>query len=255
VFNSAELDRPMARISPWLDMNTRRLDDVVAELDAQTHRRFIKSHLSYELLPHDDRVTYITVGRDPRDVAISWAHHVDNVNMENFINERAAAVGLDDLADMSPEDLPDLSGTLADRMWRWIEDDDSGLGGLVNHLRGFWERRVDPNVVVLHFADLQRDLVGQMSYLADRLGIDLSRERIAELAPAASFDTMKASAEITAPNGDQTMWNSTSDFFRNGTSGQWRELMADDEIPRYEQRLHELADGDLARWLEHGSLG
>ncbi len=256
VFDSPELDRPMSRISPWLDMNTRPLADVVAELDAQTHRRFMKSHLAFDFLPRDERVTYITVGRDPRDVAISMANHMDNVDMDKFIMERAAAVGLDDLADMSPDDLPDLSGEPTDRFWRWIEDDaDNGLEGVVKHLRSFWDQRQQPNVVLLHYADLQADLVGQMAYLAERLGIERSRARLEELAPFASFDAMKSSADITAPNGDQTFWRSTTDFFRNGTTGQWRALVGEDELPRYEKRLHELADGDFAQWLTNGSLG
>jgi aryl sulfotransferase len=255
IFDTPELDRPMSRISPWVDMNTRPLDEVVADLDAQTHRRFMKSHLTYELLPHDEKVTYITVGRDPRDVAISWAHHMDNMNMENFIGETVAAVGADVLTSMNPDEVPDLSGTPSERLWRWIDDEgDFGLQGLVHHLKTFWDHRDRSNVVLLHYADLQADLVGQMSYLAERLGIERSRDRLAELAPYASFDTMKESAERTAPNGDQTFWKSTTDFFRNGTSGQWRDVMSEDELPRYEKRLHELADSDFARWLEQGSL-
>ena len=126
ILDTAELTEPMAHLSPWLDMNTRPLAEVVAELDKQTHRRFIKSHLSYDLLPHDDRVTYITVGRDPRDVAISMANHLDNVNFDNFIAERAAAVGLDDLVDMSADAMPELAGAPADRVWKWTEHADRG---------------------------------------------------------------------------------------------------------------------------------
>jgi hypothetical protein len=94
-----------------------------------------------------------------------------------------------------------------------------------------------------------------MEYVAQRLGIERSRARLEELAPYASFDEMKASAENTAPNGDQTFWKSTSDFFRIGTTGQWREFIAEDDLPRYEKRLHELVDSDFAHWLEFGSLG
>ena len=77
---------------------------------------------------------------------------------------------------------------------------------------------------------------------------------LAELAHAASFDEMKASAERTAPNGDQSFWVSTTDFFHKGTSGQWRDVITEDETPRYEKRLAELASPELARWLEHGTL-
>jgi hypothetical protein len=256
IFDSPDLYAPMARISPWLDMNTRPLDGVIAELDAQTHRRFIKSHLDYGLLPHDDRVTYITVGRDPRDVAISMAHHMDNLNLENFIGERIAAVGADDLADMAPGDMPDLSGELVDRFWRWIEDasGNDGLGAMVNHIKSYWDERAAPNIVMLHYDDLQRDLVGQMAYLAERLGIARSRARLEELAPAASFSEMKATAKQTAPNGDQTFWKSTDDFFHSGKTGQWREVMSEDDMPRYEAALEKFASPELAQWLHQGSL-
>src|ERR687894_519916 len=43
VFDTEELDRPMAEISPWLDMLTSDIGSIVALLEAQTHRRFIKN--------------------------------------------------------------------------------------------------------------------------------------------------------------------------------------------------------------------
>lgn len=254
IFDSSELYAPMARISPWLDMNTRPIADVMAELDTQTHRRFMKSHLGYAALPHDNGVTYIAVGRDPRDVGVSWMHHIDNVNMENLFVERANAVGLDDLAELDMGAVPNLDGTIADRFWRWVEGDNpdfDSLAAMVNHLKGFWDHRDDPNVVLLHYADLQRDLVGQMGYLAERLGIERSRERLEELAPHAGFDEMKAHAADTAPNGDQTIWKDTTDFFHSGTSGQWRHVVGDDEA-RYDKRIGELADAAFADWLHHG---
>ena len=76
VFQTTTFDEPLDLISPWLDMLTRERDDVVADLDAQTHRRFIKTHTPFDGLPYDQRVTYIGVGRDPRDVALSWDNHV-----------------------------------------------------------------------------------------------------------------------------------------------------------------------------------
>lgn len=259
VFDSAELPAPLARVSPWLDMNTRRLDEVIAELDAQTHRRFIKSHLPYDLLPHDDRVTFITVGRDPRDVAVSMAHHIDNVDIARLVQERVDAVGGDDLAGMDLPPPPATDAPLVDRFWHWVETDGDlraeGLREMVAHLGSFWARRGQPNVVLLHYDDLQRDLVGQMAALAARLGLDRSLERLEQLAPAASFAQMRADAGNTAPNGDQTFWRNTADFFHRGESGQWRDV-AGDELTRYEERLDALGvDGEFRRWLHHGTLG
>jgi hypothetical protein len=65
-------------LSPWIDMVTRARTDVFADLQAQTHRRFIKTHTPLDGIPNDPTVTYICVGRDPRDVALSMDRHNDN---------------------------------------------------------------------------------------------------------------------------------------------------------------------------------
>ena len=106
LFRTPDLPAPLATLSPWLEMNTRPLAEVQAELDAQTHRRFIKTHTPLDGLPWDSRVTYISVGRDPRDVSLSWNHHWDNMDIDAFIALRADAVGLADLADLGPPPEP-----------------------------------------------------------------------------------------------------------------------------------------------------
>src|SRR3954469_11443865 len=85
VFQTPDLPHRLTELSPWLDMLTAPRDEVVASLDAQEHRRFIKSHTPLDGLPYDERVTYICVGRDPRDVAVSCAHHLANLDLEQFL--------------------------------------------------------------------------------------------------------------------------------------------------------------------------
>ncbi|MEY2474495.1 MAG: hypothetical protein QOK28_3824 [Actinomycetota bacterium] len=245
VFDSVDLPQPLAHVSPWLDMLTRPLEDVVAELHAQTHRRFIKTHLPFDLLPFDERVTYITVGRDPRDAAVSRRNHWDNMDVAKVIEERVAVVGNEVVEANAPS-------SEADWFREFLGD---SLPSLVRTLDTYWQQRHRRNVVLLHYADLQRDLVGQMAYLAERLGIERSRSRLEELAPAASFDTMRAHARDVAPNADQTFWRNTTDFFRTGSSGQWRDLVTDDDLGLYDARLRELAEPEFAYWLEHGTLG
>src|SRR5262249_42462087 len=59
IFQQRAFPKALDLISPWLDMLVRPLSDVVSDLEAQQHRRFIKSHTPFDGLPFDDRVTYI----------------------------------------------------------------------------------------------------------------------------------------------------------------------------------------------------
>src|SRR5262245_17758689 len=94
VFQSPSFGEALDVISPWLDMLTRDRDSVLADLDAQQHRRFIKTHTPLDGLPWDPRVTYIEVGRDLRDVFLSWDNHMENMDIVNVIAAREKAVGL-----------------------------------------------------------------------------------------------------------------------------------------------------------------
>src|SRR5215472_7428593 len=121
IFQRTTFDRTLDRISPWLDILVRPLDEVLADYEAQTHRRFIKTHTPLDGLPFDERVPYICVGRDPRDVALSWDGHVSNINPVTFFMLREAAVGPTDLDELLAAAPPLPTGTLHERFWSWVD--------------------------------------------------------------------------------------------------------------------------------------
>src|SRR3712207_3557565 len=51
ILGGPDLPAPLDQLSPWLDMQVRPIDEVRAELDAQQHRRFIKTHTPLDGLP------------------------------------------------------------------------------------------------------------------------------------------------------------------------------------------------------------
>ncbi len=110
VFGTVEFDRPLAEISPWLDMQANELAAVVVALEAQEHRRLIKTHTPLDGLPLDGRVTYLCVGRDPRDAALSFEHHMANLDWDVFMAARSAAVGISDLEEPGPRPEPPTAG-------------------------------------------------------------------------------------------------------------------------------------------------
>src|SRR5262249_22562375 len=86
---------PLDMLSPWIDMVTRARTEVFADLAAQTHRRFIKSHTPLDGIPNDPAVTYICVGRDPRDAGLSMARHIDNTDIGAVLNQREPAAAIE----------------------------------------------------------------------------------------------------------------------------------------------------------------
>src|SRR5205085_2028319 len=90
--------------------------------------RFIKSHTPLDGLPFDERVTYICVSRDPRDVALSWDNHMANMDIMKLLAARQAAVGLDDVADLLAQGPPVRPEEEIDRFWAWVDEPSPGIG-------------------------------------------------------------------------------------------------------------------------------
>jgi aryl sulfotransferase len=249
IFQTPELPRPLDVISQWPDALTHRLDDVLAELESQPHRRFMKTHTPLDGLPFDDRVTYICLARDPRDVAISWDNHMENADLDVAMAMRAAAVGMDDLDPSAPTGIPERSESARERFWAWIDNVDTlvGLPAMCRHLTTFWRARHEPNVLLLHYDELKADLEGQMRGLAAHLGIEVAEQRWPELVDAAGFEAMSDRAGELAP--EVSIWRDPRRFFHRGTSGQWRDLLGPEDLRRYDGRVRELFEPDLAEWV------
>src|SRR5690606_32805969 len=81
-------------ISPWLDLRVMP-PDTGALLEAQTHRRIIKTHLPVDALNMSPKAKYIYIGRDGRDVVWSFHHHHANANAlwYQLLNETPGLVG------------------------------------------------------------------------------------------------------------------------------------------------------------------
>jgi hypothetical protein len=255
IFRTVDLPKPLAQLSPWLEMQTRPIDEVIRDLDAQTHRRFIKTHTPLDGLPSDPRVTYVHVARDPRDAALSWDNHMANLDLDRLLGVRFAAVGMDDLEELgitgpppAPPDDP------VDRFWLWMDGDPdeetpSKLEEFVHHVVTFWERQDEPNIHLFHYRDMRADLSGQMQRLAGVLDVDAPTD---ELVNAATFESMQGRADQLVPNSDTPFWNDNRQFFHAARAGEWPALVDDAGQRRYEAALRACAPDDVATWLHSG---
>ena len=118
--------------------------------------------------------------------------------------------------------------------------------------RSYWAARRDPDVLLVHYADLKADLAGEMRRVAEFLGIAVPDALWPELVDAAGFEAMKRDGPTLIPMAE-AMWEGGSGrFLHKGTNGRWRDLFDASDLACYERRVaREFAPG-LAAWLEGG---
>jgi hypothetical protein len=143
---------------------------------------------------------------------------------------------------------------LHDWLRSWIDGDDGpreqldSLPGVLWHFADAWSRRLQANVVLVHYDDLSVDLEGSMRRLAARLDIAVPADVWPVIVAAARFDEMRSRAEVLAP-GHGGILKSPAQFFRRGSSGAGRDVLSDDELAHYRRRVESLGPPDLMEWL------
>ena len=239
----------------WLDarMLAVPLADQLAELEAMSHRRVLKSHLAADGLPIWPEVRYVVVGRDPRDVFMSLVNHYEQFTDLAYagFNETPGRVG---------DPMPRYDGDVH-AMWRnWItrgwfpwESEGWPWWGNMHHVATWWSRRVDSNVLFVHYNDLQRDLPREIRRLAAFIEVTLDDAEVEALAAASGFEAMRDDA-IAAGDPLAAMFrDGARGFFFRGTNQRWRGVLDDDELALYAAARDRLLPPDCAAWLETGA--
>ncbi|MGW8063906.1 sulfotransferase domain-containing protein [Streptomyces ziwulingensis] len=247
VFRTPELPKPLSALSPWLDQLFTPQDQMYAQLAAQEHRRVIKTHVPLDGLPLDPRVSYLVVSRHPLDRALSMHHQAANVRAEWL------------RAFNGDNDSAQYSGRAREYLLNWCRAGESDgweqdvAAAELHHPLDAWNRREEPNIRLLHYEDLCADLEGQMSALAEWLGITVDADVWPELVRAATFDEMKGRAADLAP--DKEILTDPAEFFRSGRSGGARGVLTDADLDAYYERVGALAPKPFLDWLHGGTAG
>jgi aryl sulfotransferase len=245
IFNGAE-DVPVAELSPWVDLRVPPKEVKLAGLEAQSNRRFVKTHLPVDALVFSPRAKYLYIGRDGRDVIFSMYNHHANASAlwYQVLNDTPGRVG-------PPIDPPGPG--VEDYFMRWLEQDGYPFWPFWENIRSWWAIRALPNVKLLHFSDLKADLPGQVAAIADFLGIALDVAGLERVVAHCSFDYMKAHADQAAPLGGALWEGGGKTFIHKGTNGRWRDRLSPAQSARYEVKALAELGPDCARWLAHGA--
>jgi aryl sulfotransferase len=257
VFQSPE-PRPVMRISPWID---RRFpppaEAVMEEIEAQAHRRFLKSHLPFDGLPIHDEVRYIHVARDGRDACMSYHNHCTALVPETLA--RLDQEGLQDPTLGRPYPRPPTDPAAFFRTWisqGAVPGQDDGLPFLsfFRFVRSWWEQRARPNLLLVHYNDLTADLDGEMRRVADFLGIPVPASLWPELVAAAGFEAMRREG-ATLMDRVACMFEGGADrFLHRGTNGRWRGALTEGDLDLYAAKVAELLPPTCAGWVAGGRV-
>ena len=251
IFGTAEV-RNVWGLSPWPDMRIfGPIEQVLEAAQAQTHRRFLKTHLPYDAIPVYEGMKIIHVARDGRDAAMSLHNHLGSFTP-------GARELLDQISLGDPQfgdQYPEIPTEPAQFFHEWLlgrEDRDGP--NFFDLEKSYWAAREDSNMLLVHYADLKKDRGGEMRRIAEFLEIEIAESLWPELIEAASFDAMKRQGAELAPATLDMFEGGANRFFNKGTNGRWRDVFSKADLARYEQKVKTDFSPELARWVGHGRL-
>ena len=235
----------VAELSPWLDLRVPPKEVKLPLVEAQTKRRFLKTHLPVDALVFSPRAKYIYIGRDGRDVVWSlYNHHVNaNALWYQALNDTPGRVG-------PPIEKPpaDIRQYFLD----WMARDGHPFWPFWENVRTWWAIRELPNVMFVHFADMKRDLPGSMRAMAKFLDIMVDARNWPRILEYCSFEWMKANATKSVPLGG-AFWDAGAQVFINkGVNGRWHDTLSTADAAAYELRAKVELGETCARWLATG---
>lgn len=145
----------ISEVVPWIETST----DLGLDLNGlqKASPRLFKSHLDAFRIPKGGR--YIISCRDPRDALYSMFKFIEGWFLE------AGEVSLDDFA----------RGTYIGA----VRSKDNSRGDYWTHLKSWWLRREDPDVLFMAYEHMKNDLPGTIKKVAAFMEIDLDDELLA----------------------------------------------------------------------------
>ncbi len=194
------------------------MEEIFAIIEAMPPPRIIKSHLPYFALPPNilDQCKVVTCLRNPKDTVVSFYHHEKMLKAHSYIGD------FDSYFDMFMKDE-----VLYSQYWDYTLE--------------AWKRRDHPNLCLLFFEDMKKDLEGCIRKVAKFLGKDVTDEQVKMLIENLTFKNMKQNAsEMEQQMQRVASTQGGSDdrsFFRKGEVGDWKNYFTEEMNKRMDAAI------------------
>ncbi|XKL63787.1 hypothetical protein PGB90_006151 [Kerria lacca] len=180
--------------------------------------RFIKTHLPFKLLPlklqqNKTNAKIVYVVRNPRDTCVSFYHHYKLLVRYNKDFEKFCEMFLHGCLKYEP-------------YWE--------------NVLGFWNQRHNPNILILKFEDMKKDLRSVLIKTANFFGKNLTEDQIQKLIVLLSLQNMRENRSINQEPFIEIYkkWfpvNSEGKFIRCGGIDQWKADMSPEMIEKFKK--------------------
>jgi aryl sulfotransferase len=234
-------------LSPWLDMRLPPKEEKLAAIEAQTHRRFLKTHLPVDALVYSPKAKYLYIVRDGRDVVWSYYNHHSNHN-DMWYKEINVAGG----PGIEPFERP--RHEIRDYFHYWLDNDGHPIWQFWHNVLSWWEIRDLPNLKLLHFSNLKADMPGQIREIAAFLDIPIDESKWDSILEHCSFEFMHKHAEDSVPLGGAVWKGGARTFIFKGINGRWRDVLTKEDNAKYESMALENLGPECAHWLATGEM-
>jgi hypothetical protein len=196
-------------VVPWPDIQVMRgfmrhyaipFEDARDWETSPERKRVIKTHFDWNLLPYSEDARYIMVIRDPKDVFVS-----------SYFFLKDGILG---------PAMPSV-----DTWYKLFLSDGFMIGGSwAANTAGYWAQRQRPNVLIVSFKSMKRDLKATVRKVAQFLDIQAPEPLIGVVGEKSSFEYMKA-IDHKFRMGKMIPWRPEGAMMRKGTQGGSSELL------------------------------
>lgn len=243
----------LGAFSRWIGSTWNPIEEVIATFEAQTHQRVIKSHLALDGLPYFPQVKYIVVGRDTRDVFMSFWNHYSNY-VDEFYDEMNNSPNLvGEPLPRCPEDIHELWNMWITRGWFEWESEGYPFWGNLHHTKTYWEFKHLPNILFVHFNNLLSQPYDEIKRIAHYVGIKPTDAHLKFIVEATKFKNFKENSEKIL-GAEQAFKGGSKTFLNKGTNGRWKDVLSEEELQLYTEAVTRVLTPDCAHWLETGEM-
>jgi aryl sulfotransferase len=173
-----------------------------------------------------------------------YNHHANaNAAWYEALNDTPGRVG-------PPIEPPPES--ILDYFQTWLAQDGYPFWSYWENVKSWWQIRHLPNLMLLHFAELKRDLPAQIRQIAAFLEVPIDQATWPAILEHCSFDYMKQHAAKTVPLGGAFWEGGAQTFIHRGTNGRWQSTLTDADVARYEATAVSRLGPACAHWLATG---